>query len=270
MDLNLWTMTAEARLLGFLERVLEMIDQNPLLLVLFLPFQVWMFWDSLRREKWLWMWSIIFFWIPAVPYYFLVYRPSQNNAPAKEPVEFPWSANRTRIQELEEQIRHLDRAHHHAELGEIYLKQGSLEQACEHLEAAREREAEDLDILALLGTCYWRQERWEEAQQTLEPVIASNPRHNYGQTQMTLAQVYARLGQNDKSIAAWESVLEANTYAQARVLLGEAYFAAGRRKEARAQFKEALRADKHTPEFHRRRDKLWIKRARQMLDQLAE
>ena len=41
-------------------------------------------------------------------------------------------------------------------------------------------------------------------------------------------------------------------------------------KEARDQFKEVLRSDKHTPEFHRRRDKLWVKRARQMLGQLAE
>lgn len=262
-------MTAEIHLLGFLERILEMIDQIPLI-IFFLPFQVWMFWDSLRREKWLWMWAIIFFWIPAVPYYFLVYRPSQNAAPVKEAFEFPWSANRTRIQELEEQIHHLDQAHHHAELGEIYLKQGNWEKACQHLEAARERDAEDADILALLGTCYWKQERWDEAKQTLEPVIASNARHNYGQTQMTLAQVYARLGQNDKSIAAWESVLQANTYAQARVLLGEAYLAAGRQKEARAQFKEVLRDDQHTPDFHRRRDKPWIKRARQMLAQSTE
>lgn len=269
MDLGLWPMTAEIPLLGFLDRILEMLSQIPLF-VFFLPFQVWMFWDSLRREKWLWMWSIIFFWIPAVPYYFLVYRPSQNAAPVKEAFDLRWSANRTRIQELEEQIHHLDQAHHHAELGEIYLKQGSLERACRHLEAAREREAEDADILALLGTCYWKQERWDEARQTLEPVIASNARHDYGQTQMTLAQVYARLGQNAAAIAAWESVLEANTYAQARVLLGEAYLAADRRKEARAQFNEVLRSDKHAPDFHRRRDKLWVKRARQMLGQIPE
>ena len=269
MDLSLWSITAAIHLLGFLDRIVEMLDQIPWI-VFFLPFQVWMFWDSLRREKWLWMWAIIFFWIPAVPYYFLVYRPSQNAAPVKEAFEFPWPANRTRIQELEEQIHHLDQAHHHAELGEIYLKQGSLDQACQHLEAARERDAEDLDILALLGTCYWKQERLDKAKQTLEPVIAANARHNYGQTQMTMAQIYAQLGQNDKSIAAWESVLQANTYAQARVLLGEAYLAAGRQKEARAQFKEVLRDDKHTPDFHRRRDKPWIKRARQMLAQFTE
>ena len=268
MDLILWPMMAESNLLGFLDRILEILNQIPWL-VFFLPFQIWMFWDSLRREKWLWMWAIIFFWIPSVPYYFLVYRPSQN-APVKEAFESPWPANRTRIQELEEQIRHLDQAHHHAELGGIYLKQGSLEKACEHLEAAREREAEDTDILAMLGTCYWKQERLDEARQTLEPVIASNARHNYGQTQMTLAQVYARLGKNAAAIAAWESVLEANTYAQARVLLGEAYLSAGRQKEARAQFKEVLRDDKHTPDFHRRRDRPWIKRARQMLDQFTE
>ena len=83
MDLSLWPMMAEVHLLGFMERIVEMLDQIPWF-VFFLPFQVWMFWDSLRREKWLWMWAIIFLWIPAVPYYFLVYRPSQNNAATQE------------------------------------------------------------------------------------------------------------------------------------------------------------------------------------------
>ncbi len=248
---------------GLLDRLLDFFNSIPLVLF-FLPFQVWMFWDALRREEWLWMWCIILFWFPAIPYYFLVYRPSRLSAATA--FEFLGAADRERIQKLEEQIHHLDKAHHHAELGEIYLKQGNLKEACASLEAARERDAEDADILGLLGTCYWEQGRFEEARRVLETVVTSNTRHNYGQTQMTLAQVYTRLGQNAAAIAAWESVLEANTYAQARVLLGEAYLAAGRLEEARAQFKEAVRNNQHTPDFYHRRDKPWVKRARRMLD----
>ena len=145
-----------------------------------------------------------------------------------------------------------------------------MDQACSCFEAARERDAEDLDIRALLGKCYLEQERFEEAKTVLEPVVADDVRHDYGQTQMALGEVYSRLGDFDAAIKAWQSVLEGNTYSQARVQLGEALLGQGKTAEAREQFEIVVGDGEHTPAFQRKKDKYWIRRARQLLSKTPE
>ena len=250
--------------LGFLFSggTLEMIRANPISIIL-VGFWVWMFSDAIRREEWIWAIFVALFVLSAILYFFLVYRP--NRALSASPTfELPGAGNRKRIRELEDQIHHLDKAHHHAELGEIYLQQGKLDKACECLEAARERDSEDLDIKALQGKCYLEMLRFEEAGKMLADVVAEDPRHDYGQTQMALGEVYSQLGEKEKAIAAWKSVLEGNTYVQAHVLLGQAYLDVGQKDLAREQFEEVLGDAEHSPAFQQRKDRYWIRRARQL------
>lgn len=255
---------------GFLfsRATLEQALSNPFFLV-FVVFWVWMFVDAIRQQEWIWALFVGLFLPSAIFYYFLVYRPSRAAGTAPT-FELPGSSDRKRIRELEDQIHHLDKAHHHAELGEIYLRQGKLEQASQCFEAAMERDSEDLDILGLTGKCYLKQNRLEDAKKLLEGVVAADVRHDYGQTQMTLGEVYSQLGDWDRAIAAWQSVLEANTYAQARVCLGEAYLVQGQNEAARDQFREVIRDNDHAPDFHRRKDRYWVRRARQLLGKVGE
>jgi tetratricopeptide (TPR) repeat protein len=246
----------------------EEILTNPFFIIIVL-FWAWMFVDAIRKQEWVWAVFVGLFFLSAIFYYFLVYR--QNRAAGAMPTfELPGAGDRKRIRELEDQIHHLDKAHHHAELGEIYLKQGKLEKACECLEAARERDLEDLDIMGLLAKCFLEQERFEEAKIILEKVVAEDVRHDYGQTQMALGVAYSRLEETPKAIEAWKSVLEGNTYSQARVLLGEAYLSIGKTALAREQFQEVIGDGEHTPEFQRRKEKHWIRRARQLLSKAGE
>ncbi len=254
-----------ALMFGFLfsRQTLDLVLSNPFFLIL-VAFWVWMFVDAIRRQEWFWAVLIAFFQLSAVFYFFFVYRPNRNVA-AGPAFEFPGATDRKRIKELEDQIHHLDKAHHHAELGEIYLRQGKVDKATECFTAARERDPDDIDILALVGKGHLEKEEFEAARTVLERVVAEDVRHDYGQTQLALAEVYSRLGEREKAIAAWQSVLEANTYAQARVMLGEALLAEGRTEEACEQLDEVIEDSKHTPDFHRRKDKYWVRRARQLL-----
>jgi hypothetical protein len=241
---------------------------NPLFIIVVL-FWAWMFVDAIRNQEWIWAIFVGLFFLSAIFYYFLVYR--QNRAVGAMPTfELLGAGDRKRIRELEDQIHHLDKAHHHAELGEIYLKQGKLEKACECFEAARERDSEDLDIMGLQGKCFLDQESFTEAKTILEKVVTEDSRHDYGQTQMALGVAYSRLEETSKAIEAWKSVLEGNTYPQARVLLGEAYLATGEKELAREQFQEVIGDGDHTPEFQRRKEKHWIRRARQLLSKSGE
>src|SRR4051812_1627606 len=106
---------------------LEEIFSNPITIV-FTAFQIWMLIDAFRRQEWMWViFLLVFPYINAVLYYFLIYR---NASPAAtRGFELPGLFNRKLIKQLQGQIYHLDKAHHHAELGDIYFSQGKLKEA---------------------------------------------------------------------------------------------------------------------------------------------
>jgi hypothetical protein len=238
---------------------------NPLLL-LPLAFQIWMLVDSVRREEWIWsLFIFLGFGISALFYYFLVYRaaPSMTRG-----FELPGAHDRKRIKDLEAQIHHLDKAHHHLQLGDVYFQQGKLAKAETCYRASLERDAEDLDARAHLGQCLLRQKKPAEARPLLEKVCAENPKHDYGHSLMALAETLMALDEPDAAIAIWEQVLEHHDYARARVQLAELYLTRNRTELARAEVKEVLTGDAHAPAFQRKRDKVWVRRARKVMRRL--
>jgi tetratricopeptide (TPR) repeat protein len=239
---------------------------SPVGLVL-LAFQIWMLVDALRRGEY--VWAVFIFIFPgfnALLYYFLVYRAAPS---ATRGFELPGAHDRRRIKQLEAQIHHLDKAHHYSQLGDIHFQHGKLDKAEACYRAAFEREPDDLDTRAHLGQCLLRLKRVAEARPWLEAVCAANPRHDYGHSLMALAECQSALGQRDAAIATWQRVLEEHTYARARVQLAELLLAAGKPELARPQVTEALADDAHAPAFQRKRERIWIKRARAMLRRMG-
>jgi len=238
---------------------------NPLAWLV-VAFWVWMLVDAIRRAEWLWVVFIVIFpLINAVLYYFLVYRTA---APATRGFELPGSYDRHRIKELQTQIHHLDKAHHHSLLGDIYFQQGKLDLAEASYRAALERDPTDADTRAHLGQCLLRQKRSADARPLLESVCEENPRHDYGHTFMALAETLAALGEKHAAIKVWKQVLENHSYARARVQLAELYAEQNQLDLARAELTEALTDAAHAPKFDRKRDRLWISRAKKLLDQV--
>src|SRR5882762_5752118 len=243
----------------------QFVLTNPVFLLM-TAFQLWMFIDAVRREEWIWaVFIFIGFGLSALLYFFLVYRAAPS---ATRGFELPGAHDRRRIKELQAQIHHLDKAHHHSQLGDIYFQQGKLEKAEACYRAALERDAEDIDTRAHLGQCLLRQKRAAEALPLLESVCAENPKHEYGYSMMAMAEALAALGQTDRSIAIWERITDQHSYARARVQLAELYHAKGQDSKARTQVEEVLADDVHTPAFQRKRDRIWIRRAKKLLRQL--
>lgn len=244
----------------------EFLLRQPWLL-LFVAFQIWMLVDAVRRGEWLWAIFIFFFSVlSALLYYFLVYRAA---APAAtRGFELPGLAERDRIRELEERIHHLDKAHHHAQLGDIYFQQGKLAKAEACYRAALERDADEIDARAHLGHCLLRQNRPAEGLPLLEQVCAQDPGHDYGYSLMALAETQAALGRIDDAVATWQRVLENHSYSRARVQLAELHLRQGRTSEARALLEEVVADDTHAPAFQRRRERVWTNRAKGLLRRL--
>jgi tetratricopeptide (TPR) repeat protein len=225
-------------------------------------FQIWMLVDAVRRKEWMWVvFLIVFPGFSAFWYFFMVYRDSPS---ATRGFELPGAHSRKRIRELEAQIHHLDKAHHYSQLGDIYFQQGKLDKADACYRAALEREPQDIDTRAHFGQCLLRQNKPEEARPLLEGVVAENPKHDYGHSLMGLAETLAALGETDAAIATWQRVTENHSYPRARVQLAELYLQQGQAELARAQVQEVLADDPHAPGFQRKRDRVWIRRAKRL------
>jgi len=192
----------------------------------------------------------------------MVYRAT---ASATQGFELPGAARRSRIKELETLIHDLDKPHHYLELGDIYFQKGNLGKAEEYYRASLQRDAQDIDARAHLGQCLLRQKRAGEARPLLQQVCLENPNHDYGHSLMAFAETLASLGEIDNAIAVWKQVLQDHTYARARVQLGELYLATKQPELAAAQFREAINDDRHAPAYQRKRDRVWIWRARRLL-----
>src|SRR5256886_8995204 len=235
---------------------------NPVFLLMTV-FQLWMLVDAVRREEWIWaVFIFIGFGLSALLYFFLVYRAAPS---ATRGFELPGAYDRRRIRELQAQIHHLDKAHHHSQLGDVYFQQGKLDQAEASYRAALERDADDIDTRAHLGQCLLRKKKPQEARPLLEKVCAENPKHDYGHSLMALAETQTALGETDGAIATWKRVLEDHSYARARVQLAELYLQKQELTAARTELKEVVADDAHAPAFQRRRERVWVRRARGLL-----
>jgi tetratricopeptide (TPR) repeat protein len=230
---------------------------------LFGIFQLWMMIDAARKGEWGWVGIMLVLpGLSAVWYFFYMYR----GAPASmRGFELPGAQDRRRVKQLQAQIHHLDKAHHHSQLGDVYFQQGKLEQAEASYRAALERDSEDLDTRAHLGQCLLRLNRAEEARPLIESVIAQNPKHEYGYTMMALAETLTALGDIEGAIQTWKRVTETNSYPRAKVQLGELYLSKGQKDLARAEFNEVLHDDAHAPAFQRKRDRVWFRRAKRAI-----
>jgi tetratricopeptide (TPR) repeat protein len=243
----------------------EYLIHNPWLLLVF-AFQLWMFVDAVRRQEWFWaVFIFIGFGLSAVLYYFFVYRAVPS---ATRGFELPGAHSRRRIKELQAQIHHLDKAHHHSQLGDIYFQQGKLDQAGACYRAALERDPQDLDTRAHLGQCLLRQKRAAEARPLLEGVIAENPKHDYGYTMMALAETLAALGETDSALQMWRQVTAEHSYARAKVQLAGLYLAKNQPELARTELKDVVADDMHAPAFQRKRDRVWVWRAKGLMRRL--
>jgi tetratricopeptide (TPR) repeat protein len=232
---------------------------------LFAAFALWMLIDALRRREFLWALFIVVTGFAAIWYFFYVYRGSPE---ATRGFELPGAHDRRRIKELQAQIHHLDKAHHHFQLGDIYFQRGKLEKAEACYRAAIERDPQDIDIRAHLGQCLLRLKRPAEARPLLEGVCKENSKHDYGYSLMALAETLAALNEIDNAITVWEQVLDQHSYARARYQLAELYAAKGKTDLAQRQLEELLSDDIHAPAFQRKRDRVWVRRAKRLKNKL--
>ncbi len=246
---------------------IDYLIHNPWWLLAFL-FQLWMFIDAVRRSEWFWaVFIFIGFGVSAILYFFIVYRGAAAASGATG-FELPGAQSRARIKQLQAKIHHLDNAYHHFQLGDIYFQKGKFAEAEKSYRAALEREPNDIDTRGHLGQCLLRLNRPAEARPLLEAVCRENFKHDFGYSLMAYAETLTALGETDEALKIWQNVVENNSYPRAKVQLAEIYFARKQNELARAQLNDVVSDDVHAPTFQRKRDRVWISRAKGLLRQM--
>jgi hypothetical protein len=246
---------------------LQSLVSSPLAIIVSI-FSIWMLIHAIRQREWVWALFILVVWgFGAIWYYFYVYRAAPS---ATRGFELPGAHDRRRIKELQAQIHHLDKAHHYYQLGDIYFHQGKLDQAEGCYRAAMERDGSDIDTRAHLGQCLLRQKKPAEARPLLEGVVAENPKHDYGYSLMGLAETLTALGDTQTALGLWKQVTESHSYPRAKVQLAELYVTVQQPDPARGELREVLADDVHAPPFQRKRDRVWVRRARSLLHKLEK
>jgi len=225
-------------------------------------FQVWMFVDALRRREYVWAVLIFLFSVFTAAFYFLMVYRTAGPVGALSGFELPGAADRRQIARLKADIHHLDKAHQHQQLGDIYLNQGKLGEAEKCYRAAYERDPNDEDIRAHFGACLARQGKPQEALPLLQGVCATNPKHDYGYTLMTLAEAQAAAGQTDAAMTTWRQVLALYQYSRARVQFAELLAKAGAKDEAIRNLDEVISDAGFAPKFQRKSEAVWVSRAK--------
>ncbi len=229
-------------------------------------FQIWMLVHALRNRDWIWALFIFIGWgLAAFWYYFTTY---QATASATQGFELPGAGSRARIRELEGKIHHLDNAYHHFQLGDIYFRKGKFAEAEKCYRAALEREPKDIDARAHLGQCLLRLKRPAEARPLLDGVCREDYEHDFGYSLMAYAETLGELKETDAALNIWQHVVEHHSYPRAKVQLAELYFARNQKDLAKAQVNEVIADDLHAPAFQRRRDRVWVRRAKSLLGKL--
>lgn len=176
-----------------------------------------------------------------------------------------WHRLRTRrsdTDELERKIAHLDRPYHMHQLGLIYAAQGRTAKAKPWFEKALAKDPESLDSTYQLALCHFSQADYLGAAELFERVYARKPEHDYGGLYLRLAEAQHFVGNKQRAQEVYQTLLRfypghpEGCYHYGLLMDGES------REEARRLMREVIFSVRHSPGFHRRRNRHWALKAR--------
>lgn len=171
---------------------------------------------------------------------------------------------RKRIKQLEAMIIDNPSVGNYEELGDLYLDDGQFARARDCFDRVlatsdqidpRYRRA--LSALALNDV--------RAAAADLERVVALDPKYDYQRAAGLLAHAHAKLGDADKANALFADVTQTSTLSETQYNYACFLAAQGRTAEAREWAERILRKKATMPDYIRRRERPWFRKARALL-----
>jgi len=174
---------------------------------------------------------------------------------------------RKRIKELEAAVLDNPSIGNYEELGDLYLDDGQFARARECFDRAIAK-SDEIDPFYRRALCEMALDDPAAAAADLEHVVARDPKYDYQRAAGLRAHALAKIGEREKAAALFAEVTETSTlsetqYNYACFLEGE-----GRHAEARELAERILRKKATMPEYIRRRERGWFRKARALVKRL--
>lgn len=171
---------------------------------------------------------------------------------------------RKRIKELEGLILDNPSIGNYEELGDLLLDDQQFARARECFDRVIAK-TDEIDPHYRRALCALALEDFTAAAADLEPVVARDPKYDYQRAAGLLAHTLARIGDRDKADALFVEVLETSTLSETQFNYACFLADAGRGGEARQWAERILRKKATMPDYIRRRERPWFRRAAALL-----
>jgi hypothetical protein len=171
---------------------------------------------------------------------------------------------RKRIKQLEGMVVDNPSIGNFEELGDLYLDDGQFAKARECFDKVLARE-ESIDPLYRRGLCAIAQNEFKAAVADLEKVTARDPKYDYQRAAGLLAYALGKIGEREKASALFAEVTETSTLSETQYNYAAFLAETGRAAEAREWAERILRKKATMPDYIRRRERTWFRKAKSLL-----
>jgi len=214
-----------------------------------------------RRPETYWLWIILMFGgVGALIYIVVEVIPDVGLLRGSFQV-FP---RRKRIKQLEGLVLDNPSIGNYEELGDLYLDDGQFARARECFDRVLAK-SPSIDPLYRRALCAIALNDFAAAAPDLERVVSEDPKYDYQRAAGLRAHVLAKLGQRDKADALFADVLQTSTLSETQYNYACFLLADGRRDDARDWAERILRKKATMPDYIRRRERPWFRKAKGLL-----
>jgi hypothetical protein len=217
-----------------------------------------------RRPETYWLWIILMFGgVGALIYIVIEVIPDAGLLRGTFQV-FP---RRKRIKELEGLVLDNPSVGNYEELGDLYLDDGQFAKARECFDKVLAK-TESVDPFYRRALCDLAMNDLPAAAADLERVVTREPKYDYQRAAGLRAHVLAKIGETEKADALFADVLQTSTLSETQYNYACFLAAEGRKDEAREWAERILRKKATMPDYIRRRERPWFRKAKGLLNKL--
>src|SRR6266850_1552666 len=174
---------------------------------------------------------------------------------------------RKRIKELEGLILDNPSVGNYEELGDLYLDDQQFARARECFDRVIAK-SDSIDPFYRRALCAMALDDFRSAAADLGEVITRDPKYDYQRAAGLRAHAFARIGQREQADAMFADVTQTSTLSETQYNYACFLMAEGRAAEAREWAGRILRKKATMPDYIRRRERPWFRKAAALLKQL--
>ena len=217
-----------------------------------------------RRPETYWLWIILMFGgVGALIYIVVEVIPDFGLLRGTFQV-FP---RRKRIKQLEGLVLDNPSVGNYEELGDLYLDDEQFAKARECFDRVLAK-TKSIDPFYRRALCAIALNDLTAAEADLERVVAEDPKYDYQRAAGLRAHVLAKLNQRNKADALFADVLQTSTLSETQYNYACFLAAEGRKDDAREWAERILRKKATMPDYIRRRERPWFRKAKALLKRL--